>query len=171
MPAGEIRRGAAHGVRVQRRGVYVYIPALKHTGDVRVPHPVDVGFFLRRQPGMETGGRLLQGEGPDVLGQVFPNSFQQRGAVHVRIRAEGRDLAGRVYARVGAAGAVDLHILPQQAAQQVLQFGLNGIGRVALALPAAVAGAVIGQRKLEIALHGQLRENSASSRPGFCFSV
>ena len=58
-----------------------------------------------------------------------------------------------------------------QAAQQVLQLGLDGIGRVALAMPAAVAGAVIGQREPEIALHGQLRENSASSRPGFCFSV
>ena len=48
-----------------------------------------------------------------------------------------------MYPGVGAAGAVYLHRLAGQAAEHPFQLALDGLVRVALDLPAPVAGAVV----------------------------
>ena len=150
MPPANVRRGAAHGIQIERERLDVYILSLKHAGGVAVPDAVDIRFPHRREPGMEPLRRFLERERADILRQIFPEQRQKLRAGLVRFRPEGADLPPGMNAGVRTAAACDLHFLSQRAGEQRFKLGLHRLGGVSLLLPAAVARAVVGKRQFVI---------------------
>ena len=115
---------------------------------------------------MEPGGRLLHGDDGDVLGQVavemvhhLPRS-EAVGELHAGHLAQGVDPG------VGAPRPVELHRGLGQPGQDGLHLALDGVGGVALALPAVIPAAVVLESELVVHA-GRLPEKAALSVPGF----
>ena len=138
---------------------------LAHPRDVnRILHPPDVRLRERRAASgdliqVASGDRivarvkamrhLLGAKDVDVGGQLVVQAAPQRFGRQRRGHVEVGDLARRVDARVGAAGAVELEVLPQgDGADGAIDLALHR-PRILLDLPAAVPRPGVLDRQFE----------------------
>src|SRR6185436_8561350 len=85
----------------------------------------------------------------DVGGECVVDPRAQRGRRQVRVELQMRHLPGRVDARIGPSGAVQLELVtPRRVAHRTFDLARNRL-RVLLDLPAAVAAAVVFDQQLE----------------------
>ena len=103
------RRRRLHTPYVQRRGVEAHALLQEGVADARVHYPVDVLFFYAAQYGVEVIRGLCGAEHGDVVRQT--RVHRERDSLHgyAAVGAEIGAVVERVYARVRAPAAGDLH--------------------------------------------------------------
>ena len=144
VPANEKSGGGLHGRRVESPApMLVDILPFKNVKCLVFSDAVAIGFLACVVAAVKARSRLGDGKNADVVREVLVEIRADLLRIPVLSEPELGDLPLRVYACVGAAGAVDIHGFSGHPKKDRLQFFLDRVFCIALLLPAVVAGAVI----------------------------
>ena len=124
------------------------VVTLERAEDVGVPDPIAVGLRAGVVARVELCGDRVRRQHPDVGGKPRVQRPHQRVGLDRALERKRGDLAQRVHARVGPAGAGDADIAAIELAKRVLDQPLDRRAR-RLPLPADVVRAVVGEGDLE----------------------
>ena len=148
--------GGLHGGYIQHFGAGPAVPAAEHIGHIALVDAVAVPFALGVEPGMEPGLGFGQSHYAHIPGQVAVEIVHDLPRRQGMLQGKGCHLCHGVNPGIGAARAADLHLSPVQFLQDGFQLFLDGVGGVALLLPAVIFGALVLEGHAVILFHRRL---------------
>ena len=145
LPQKKSRR-LPHPFHIKRNPVIIHIPARKNIRHRARMNPVAVGFahclIIFCFPKIPLV-HLCQAAYGNILRKVTVQSIQQLPRIARLLKMKIGNLPDGMYSRIGSPGTYDIHLLSRHPCQNSLKLALNRRVRRMLALPSAVARAVI----------------------------
>ena len=164
----QIGGSGAHCLHIQLFRQRPAVPPSEHIGHRALVDAVAVGLTLGIQSGVKPGLGLFQRHHGNIPGQILIDVSHDLTGRQGMFQRKGGHLSHGVHAPIGAARAAHFHLCAVQLLQNGLQLGLNGIGGIALLLPAVIFGSLILKGHTIILLHRPPRCGFSFIIPHFC---
>lgn len=142
LPQKKSRR-LPHPFHIKRNPVIIHIPARKDVRNLSRMNPVAVGFAHCLIAAVKPLVHLCQAAYGNILRKVTVQSIQQLPRIARLLKMKIGNLPDGMYSRIGSPGTYDIHLLSRHPCQNSLKLALDRRVRRMLALPSAVARAVI----------------------------
>ena len=148
MPAFQQGAGRLHRAEIDRLRQVPGVAQFQGMRHLSGRQPVAVDLPACIETRVKPLGNFLDAQHADSRWQIGVERAQQRVRAYRVRQPHARDLAERMHAGVGTAGAVNGYGAPFEGLQRRLDQRLNRL-RAGLPLPSGIAGAVVRQGQLE----------------------